>query len=43
MGEKLKKVDANKLPQIEIRGDGSCLYRAVLVSLGQDEKEIAIT
>lgn len=24
--EKLKKVDANKLPQIEIRGDGSCLY-----------------
>ncbi len=37
--EKLKNIDAYLIPEIEIKGDGSCLYRAVLVSLGIDEKK----
>ena len=30
--EKLKRIDVYNVPEIEIKEDGSCLYRAVLVS-----------
>ena len=35
--EELKKLDTDKIPKIKVKDDGSCLYRAVLVSLGEDE------
>ena len=37
--EKLKRIDVYDVPEIEIKGDGSCLYRAVLVSLGINENK----
>ena len=35
--EKLKHINTKNLTKVKIRGDGSCLYRAILVSLNQDE------
>jgi len=35
--EELKKLDKDKIQKIKVKGDGSCLYRAVLVYLGEDE------
>ena len=37
--EVLKKLNTDEIPKIKVKGDGSCLYRAILVSLGEDEKK----
>ena len=37
--EKLKHINISNLTKAKIRGDGSYLYRAILVSLNQDENK----
>ena len=37
--EKLNKIDIDKVSKIVVRGDGSCLYRAILISLGENESK----
>ena len=34
--QKLQKINIIRFPEREVDGDGSCLYRSVLVSLNED-------
>ena len=37
--QKLNNIKIEELTKVKINGDGSCLYRSVLVSLKQDENK----
>ena len=37
--QKLNNIKIEELTKVKIKGDGSCLYRSVLVSLKQDENK----
>ena len=37
--QKLNNINIEELTQVKIKGDGSCLYRSILVSLKQDENK----